>query len=85
MSFFYDYLQLPSESLLWRSVLQTILIEHAPHLPKQDQQVGRIAAKAKTFPQYAQKAFKKLNLELKVRIRIVFLSSFRNWGKNSVK
>ena len=59
-------LQLSSESLLWRAVLQTLILEHAPHLPKQEQQVGRIAAKAKNFPHYTQMAFKKLNLDLKV-------------------
>lgn len=58
--------QMPSQSLLWRAVLQHLLLLHNPQLGFQDQQVGRIAAKSANFVDYVQKSFVKLGLELKM-------------------
>eukprot|EP00094_Tigriopus_californicus_P007696 TCALIF_07412-PA protein Name:"Similar to Mettl25 Methyltransferase-like protein 25 (Mus musculus)" AED:0.60 eAED:0.60 QI:0/0.33/0.5/0.5/0.66/0.75/4/0/156 len=54
--------ELPTPSLLWRAVLQSLLLESHPNLGFQDQQVGRIAKKSKTFPHYARAAWEKLAL-----------------------
>ena len=68
---------MPSQSLLWRAVLQHLLLLHNPLLGFQDQQVGRIAAKSANFVDYVQKSFVKLGLELKVAcsvpLRLEFL------------
>lgn len=56
--------QLPNESLLWRSILQHILLIHLPDLHFANQQVGRIATKCQTFVEYVQKAFQKLKIDL---------------------
>ena len=58
--------QMPSQSLLWRAILQHLLLLHNPELGFQDQQVGRIAAKSANFADYVQKSFVKLGLQLKV-------------------
>ena len=58
--------QMPSQSLLWRAILQHLLLLHNPELGFQDQQVGRIAAKSANFVDYVQKSFVKLDLQLKV-------------------
>ena len=58
--------QMPSQSLLWRAILQHLLLLHNPELGFQDQQVGRIAAKSANFVDYIQKSFVKLDLQLKV-------------------
>ena len=58
--------QMPSQSLLWRAILQHLLLLHNPELGFQDQQVGRIAAKSANFVDYVQKSFVKLGLQLKV-------------------
>lgn len=55
---------LPSEALLWRAILQHILLIHVPDLHFANQQVGRIAAKCATFLDYVKKAFKKLEIDL---------------------
>ena len=60
--------QMPSQSLLWRAILQHILLLHDPHLGFEDQQVGRIAGKSANFVDYVQKSFAKLSLQLKVRL-----------------
>jgi len=46
----------PSASLLWRAALQALLQTHAPHLTGQEAQVGRLAGRAASFPQYARLA-----------------------------
>jgi len=58
--------QMPSQSLLWRAILQHLLLLHNPELGFQDQQVGRIAAKSANFVDYVQKSFVKLDLQLKM-------------------
>lgn len=58
--------QLPSQSLLWRAILQVILLKHEPNLSLENQQVGRIAAKSANFVDYVERAFVKLNLDLKM-------------------
>jgi len=58
--------QMPSQSLLWRAILQHLLLLHYPELGFQDQQVGRIAAKSANFVDYVQKSFTKLGLQLKM-------------------
>jgi len=58
--------QLPSHSLLWRAILQHILLKHKPDLQFKDQQVGRIAAKSANFLDYVQKSFAKLGLTLQM-------------------
>jgi len=58
--------QMPSQSLLWRAILQHLLLLHNPELGFQDQQVGRIAAKSANFVDYVQKSFVKLGLQLKM-------------------
>ena len=59
-------LQLPSQSLLWRAILQHILLSQQPGLRFEDQQVGRTAAKSANFVDYVEKCFTKLNIELKL-------------------
>ena len=59
-------MQLPSESLLWRAILQVILKNHKPDLKFEDQHVGRTAKKCENFVSYVHKSFEKLNLELQV-------------------
>ena len=63
---FFSFLQLPSRSLLWRAILQHILLKQKPDLQFKDQQVGRIAAKSANFLDYVQKSFAKLGLALQV-------------------
>ena len=60
-------LQLPSESLLWRAILQVILKNHKPDLKFEDQHVGRTAKKCENFVGYVHKSFEKLNLDLQVQ------------------
>ena len=64
-------LQLPSRSLLWRAILQHILLKHKPDLQFKDQQVGRIASKSANFLDYVNKSFAKLGLNLQVNIAIM--------------
>ena len=59
-----DNKNLPSHSLMWRAVLQVILLRVLPNLSFKDQQVGRIAAKSTGFLDYVHRAFRKLNLDL---------------------
>ena len=59
-----DNKNLPSHSLLWRAVLQVMLLQVLPTLSFHDQQVGRIATKSADFVDYVHRAFKKLKLEL---------------------
>jgi len=59
-------LPLPSESLLWRAILQVILKNHKPDLKFEDQHVGRTAKKCENFVSYVHKSFEKLNLELQI-------------------
>ena len=62
-------LQLPSESLLWRAVLQVIINHHVDPRPAfSGQQVGRVARKAKDFNEYCGLALEKLGLETKVSL-----------------
>jgi len=58
--------QLPNRSLLWRAILQHILLKHKPDLGVDDQQVGRIASKCTDFYDYVVKCFKKLGIELQM-------------------
>lgn len=58
--------ELPDRALLWRSILQTILLRHKPDLKLEDQQVGRIAAKSENFHDYVRKALNKLQLGIEV-------------------
>jgi len=58
--------QLPSHSLLWRAILQHILLKHKPDLQFKDQQVGRIASKSANFLDYVRKGFAKLGLTLEM-------------------
>jgi len=58
--------QMPSQSLLWRAILQHLLLLHNPELGFHDQQVGKIAAKSANFVDYVQKGFVKLDLQLKM-------------------
>ena len=67
-------LQLPSHSLLWRAILQHILLKHKPDLQFKDQQVGRIASKSANFLDYVRKGFAKLGLTLEV---VNFFLNFR--------
>jgi len=57
---------LPSESLLWRAILQVILLRHKPDLKFEDQHVGRVAKKSQNFVAYVHKSFEKLGMELKM-------------------
>ena len=57
-----SHFQLPAASLLWRAILQHILLELNPDLSFADQQVGRIGGKCKDFVEYARKSFEKLNM-----------------------
>jgi len=57
---------LPSDSLLWRAILQVILLKHKPDLKFEEQHVGRVAKKSHNFVTYVHKSFEKLGLELKM-------------------
>lgn len=57
---------MPSESLLWRAVLQVILVERVPDIKMADQQVGRIAGKSPDFISYVRSAMTKLGLTFEV-------------------
>jgi len=59
-------LPLPSESLLWRAILQVLLKRHKPDLKFEDQHVGRTAKKSDSFVNYVHKSFEKLNIELQI-------------------
>jgi len=52
--------------LLWRAILQHILLKHKPDLQFKDQQVGRIASKSVNFLDYVRKGFAKLGLTLEM-------------------
>merc|ERR1711879_1135059 len=58
--------QLPSHSLLWRAILQAILLKHKPNLQFKEQQVGRIASKSANFLDYVTKSFAKLGFNLEM-------------------
>merc|ERR1711879_708791 len=60
--------QLPNRSLLWRAILQHILLKHKPDLGVDDQQLGRIASKCTDFYDYVVKCFKKLGIELQMTL-----------------
>ena len=63
------FFQLPSESLLWRAVLQVIISDHVDPRPAfSDQQVGRVARKAADFNEYCRLALAKLGLETTVSL-----------------
>ena len=68
ITLFIFFPQLPSKSLLWRAILQVILLKHKPNLNFDEQHVGRIASKCVDFEDYVVKSFKKLGFELKVSI-----------------
>ena len=70
--------QLPSDSLLWRAILQVILKDHKPNIKFEEQHVGRTAKKSNNFVSYVHKSFEKLNIELKVdkQQRILLLLHF---------
>jgi len=58
-----SHAKLPSESLLWRAVLQVIINDHVDPRPAfSDQQVGRVAKRAKDFNEYCRLALDKLGL-----------------------
>jgi len=59
-------LPLPSESLLWRAILQVLLKRHKPDLKFEDQHVGRIAKKSDSFVNYVHKSFDKLCIKLEI-------------------
>jgi len=59
-----DNKNLPSHSLMWRAILQVMLINLIPNLTVLDQHVGRIAAKSKHFADYVVRAFSKLGFDL---------------------
>ncbi len=59
-----DNKNLPSHSLIWRAILQVLMLQVKPDLSFHDQQVGRIAAKSSNFIDYVHRAFKKLSLDL---------------------
>jgi len=59
-------LPLPSDSLLWRAILQVILKDHKPNIKFEEQHVGRTAKKSNNFVSYVHKSFEKLNIELKI-------------------
>ena len=61
--------QLPSESLVWRAVLQVIINDHVDPRPVfADQQVGKVARKAKDFNEYCTLALEKLGLKTNVSL-----------------
>lgn len=59
-----DNKNLPSHSLIWRAMLQVLMLQVKPDLSFHDQQVGRIAAKSLNFVDYVHRAFKKLSIDL---------------------
>lgn len=59
--------EVPIEPLFYRSLLQVLLVEKCRHsLP--DGQVGRLASKCKSFPEYVSKALKKLGVTFEVSL-----------------
>jgi len=57
---------LPPASLLWRAALQQLFVLHAPNLAEKQVVVGRRAAKASSFPEYAKVAFQSLGEKIDV-------------------
>merc|ERR1711915_686864 len=58
--------KLPNKSLLWRAVLEIILLQECPNLSSDEKIVGRIANKSKSFVEYVRKAVFKLKIDLKM-------------------
>lgn len=57
---------LPNQSILWRAILQDVLINHYPELNMKNRKVGKIASKSDSYMEYIKFALQKLKIDQKL-------------------
>ena len=71
-----NFVQLPPESIFWRQLLQVVLHDQLGRV-RDDWSVGKVAAKCRSFSEYARKGFQTLGFECNVSLYMNKITEMR--------